>query len=937
MIQVNQEFKTLMQTRTDFLEYATMTLQDGTVFNLGPSDFTVNNNTIVDGADADTLPLGSAIEKIIQIELINPNELYNDYTFYGATIDLVLKFQLSNSIAELTRGRYTVIEPATYGDTIIITAADEMHKADTPISGTITFPINLASLLSAVCTATGITLGTSTFQNSTFTVTQFAGELKEHTYRELIGWIAQIACGNARINYQNQLEIISYSKSTLAEMYYAVDSDATLDEDLILQNWSTLKLDVDDVAITGIEVTLESAQLPEGSEDTELSVLTGTRDYVLHISNNPFFNSSNVNTFIAAIGNSLIGLRFRPFEGDHISNPLLEFMDAVYIKNRRDAVYPTIITDIDYTVLGYTVLKNSAEPKLRNGKSYTSEVRQSYLNAVNNTDKKVRSVNNYFWHDTEGAHVSTIEKDPTTGPNIVLDSEGLTIRDGTDIIAQFGENIIFDSSHPQFIGGENAYIVFYDSDNDGLPDAINIAGNKVTLGGSKKLSDLLTSLDISTRQTSTGAEITVAGQTVTLQNGAKGDTGATGPQGPQGETGATGATGPQGPQGETGAQGPKGDTGEQGPQGEQGIQGPQGETGAKGDKGDTGAQGPQGIQGEQGVSVTNVTSTNNTQDGGTSVITVTLSDGTTKTFNVKNGSKGSTGDTAQWFYGTGLTHTSGTANLTVSGAVVGSMYLNTQTSLVYKCTAISGSTMTWTYAGDLTTGVINNIEVGGRNLLTNIKNNWKLGKLTSGVYSSSGTQICPINGPDGVNIKIPIESSTPYIVQGWSNLQDYSTLYVGVHQLDENLSFLNDSGWKQITGTGYSFTSLTNAKYIRLTFRDYTYTTASATAIIAALGESVFLKFEKGNVATDWTPAPEDIDADIAEASQKAVVSIEVITVNWVLGTATLKATLRVDGVVKTSGLSYQWSKDTTDISGATSSTLNITDLATTYNCTITW
>lgn len=72
--------------------------------------------------------------------------------------------------------------------------------------------------------------------------------------------------------------------------------------------------------------------------------------------------------------------------------------------------------------------------------------------------------------------------------------------------------------------------------------------------------------------------------------------------------------------------------------------------------------------------------------------------------------KGEKGDTAEWFYGTDITHTEGTATFTVAGAVVGSMYLNTQTSLVYKCTSIVSGVMSWTYAGDLTTGVIDNIE-----------------------------------------------------------------------------------------------------------------------------------------------------------------------------------------------------------------------------------
>ena len=52
----------------------------------------------------------------------------------------------------------------------------------------------------------------------------------------------------------------------------------------------------------------------------------------------------------------------------------------------------------------------------------------------------------------------------------------------------------------------------------------------------------------------------------------------------------------------------------------------------------------QGEKGDTGVSIESITSTNNTSDGGTSVVTVTLTDGSKSTFNVKNGSKGSTGE-----------------------------------------------------------------------------------------------------------------------------------------------------------------------------------------------------------------------------------------------------------------------------------------------------
>lgn len=64
--------------------------------------------------------------------------------------------------------------------------------------------------------------------------------------------------------------------------------------------------------------------------------------------------------------------------------------------------------------------------------------------------------------------------------------------------------------------------------------------------------------------------------------------------------------GPQGVQGIQGPKGDKGDTGATGPQGPQGIQGSKGDTGAtgtqgpKGDTGDTGATGPRGLQGPVG-------------------------------------------------------------------------------------------------------------------------------------------------------------------------------------------------------------------------------------------------------------------------------------------------------------------------------------------------
>lgn len=91
---------------------------------------------------------------------------------------------------------------------------------------------------------------------------------------------------------------------------------------------------------------------------------------------------------------------------------------------------------------------------------------------------------------------------------------------------------------------------------------------------------------------------------------------------------------------------PKGPAGQKGDRGTQGPKGEVGEAGPVGPKGDTGDVGPTGATGPQGVSVASVEQTTvSDEPGGTNIITVTLSDGTESTFEVKNGSGSGGGKT----------------------------------------------------------------------------------------------------------------------------------------------------------------------------------------------------------------------------------------------------------------------------------------------------
>jgi hypothetical protein len=62
--------------------------------------------------------------------------------------------------------------------------------------------------------------------------------------------------------------------------------------------------------------------------------------------------------------------------------------------------------------------------------------------SVDNVAEVANATAQYFWHDTQGAHVSTVEGDATTGSNVLIDSNGMYIRDGSDDLASFTASTI---------------------------------------------------------------------------------------------------------------------------------------------------------------------------------------------------------------------------------------------------------------------------------------------------------------------------------------------------------------------------------------------------------------------------------------------------------------------------------------------------------------
>lgn len=58
------------------------------------------------------------------------------------------------------------------------------------------------------------------------------------------------------------------------------------------------------------------------------------------------------------------------------------------------------------------------------------------------SDSSALAQQNYFWHDSEGAHVSNTDHDATTGNNVLIDADSVDIRKGSTAVATFSETLL---------------------------------------------------------------------------------------------------------------------------------------------------------------------------------------------------------------------------------------------------------------------------------------------------------------------------------------------------------------------------------------------------------------------------------------------------------------------------------------------------------------
>ena len=502
MINVSDEFKQLMTERQDFKCNAEVTLANGTVLPLGEDDFSIDNNSLVDAAGANTIPLGVALSRNVQLEIMNGDDHLSNYDFFGAKIRLYLTFELSETTEKIEYGTFTVTQPEGYGNVVTIVGYDDMYKADKAYSTTLTFPATAKSVLIDSCDTCGILIGDSNFLHNDFQIPSMPSS--EYTHRQIIGFIAMIACGNARIDRTGRLQIMTY------------DFDYDSEDIHKLVDYNKLTSDTNDVQVTGVRMTRKVTTTDDdgNTSDTEKTVQVGKDGYVLSVEN-PLV-TGHEETLISWIYEKFGNVTFRAFTMDYISYPIAEFMDKIKVTDWRENSFYSVLTDVNFVFFGYTTLKNSAESPLRNQSNYTSSNQKAIIqgkqlveqerndrqNAVDKMQEALKNSNGMYSTQEvllDGSTIYYLHDKPTIkeSKNVIkLTAEviGFSIDGGKtypygftitgEMVARLlyteGINADYINTGALTVKDKSGNIIFYADMETGT---VKISGDNVTIGG----------------------------------------------------------------------------------------------------------------------------------------------------------------------------------------------------------------------------------------------------------------------------------------------------------------------------------------------------------------------------------------------------------------------------------------------------------------------
>lgn len=314
----------------------------------------------------DNFGIGSAVAADLSLVLINKDDRWSTLKFNGAEVRPYIGLLLDdNSVEYVPLGVFNVDEVGRPSTTIKLKAVDNMVKFDKPYSkSSLAYPATLYQIYQDACSVCDVLPGTASFLNDNYVV-----QLKPEgdiSFRDIIGYVAQLAGSYARVDRTGKLEFSWYDTSCT----YTLNPE----------NRFNFVPDDNEVSITGVMANIDGT-----------TYLAGLEDYVIDISENPLFQGEYEN-ILSSIYSKITQVKFYPYTSDWQGNPAVQSGDVVTQIDVKGKVYKTIITKSIYKYRGKSSISAQGASEASTGyQGSISKKMANLLNRIREDKTKVES------------------------------------------------------------------------------------------------------------------------------------------------------------------------------------------------------------------------------------------------------------------------------------------------------------------------------------------------------------------------------------------------------------------------------------------------------------------------------------------------------------------------------------------------------------------
>lgn len=327
--------------------------------------------------NGDKIEIGTAIASEMTLTLDNRNGQFNGIVFEGAELYVEIGIadwtQTNPTVTYMPCGYFTPDEQPRSLNTITLHALDRMARFDTydaglspwTIQGNVAvttgngepiyvsidmpFPCTIKKMVEVICEWCSVpfTQDVSSLPNNSYVLSGIPDLQQSVSMRSLIQWCAGCMGANAWIDWTGSLQFSWYGAATGYVMTTANRFDSDLGED--------------DITVTGVQYTNTQGE----------TIVSGSSTYALDLSGN-YLAQTGVAQILPAVKNAVNNFSYRPFSATVISAPYLWPMDAVTFTDRNGNAVSTILTNVNFTLNGTTMLEARGMTEQTNATTTTS-------------------------------------------------------------------------------------------------------------------------------------------------------------------------------------------------------------------------------------------------------------------------------------------------------------------------------------------------------------------------------------------------------------------------------------------------------------------------------------------------------------------------------------------------------------------------------------